>query len=111
MKIDFTEPDLKDSNTLLSESWKNPLIPVSDRLQIVDEAVDFRNKVIDNLRKQIEELNNVSDKLYNSLQEVLQLRINDESLEYKMQFSMQGRAVGGKAFAARELYKSIKEHK
>jgi len=49
------EPDWKDSKTLDSELWKNPLIPQHERLQIADGAVRFRDDVIANLRKQIAE--------------------------------------------------------
>lgn len=48
-----TEPDWSNSKTLESEVWKNPLLPMPERLQIADGAVRFRNDVIANLRAQL----------------------------------------------------------
>lgn len=47
------EPDWSDSKTLPSELWKNPLFPMSERLEMADGAVRFRNDVIANLRAQL----------------------------------------------------------
>jgi len=47
------EPDWSSSKTLLSEMWKNPSIPMPERLQIADGAVRFRDEVIANLRQQL----------------------------------------------------------
>lgn len=49
----MNEPDWSDSKTLLSECWKNPLHPMSDRLLMADGAVAFRDAVISNLRKRL----------------------------------------------------------
>lgn len=46
----------KEYTTLDTEAWKNPFIPLEERIQIVDGAVAWRNEVIANLRKQIEDL-------------------------------------------------------
>lgn len=43
----------KDSETLLSEGWKNPLFSIETRLQIADGAVAFERRVNDNLRKRL----------------------------------------------------------
>lgn len=48
-----TEPDWKDSETLPSEGWKNPLYDFQTRLQFADGAISFRDKVIANLRQQL----------------------------------------------------------
>lgn len=48
-----TEPDWKDSDTLPSEGWKNPLYDFQTRLQFADGAISFRDKVIANLRQQL----------------------------------------------------------
>lgn len=58
--------------------------------------------------KRIAELEDVADKLYQSLQEVLQMQVNGHDLQDRMQFSMPGRAIGGKAYAARKLYEAMK---
>lgn len=47
------EPDWSDSETLLSECWKNPHQTMQDRLLMADGAVSFRDKVIANLRDQL----------------------------------------------------------
>lgn len=41
--------------------WNNPLLPVEDRLEIAIGGIDFRDKVIDNLRKQIAALRMITD--------------------------------------------------
>jgi hypothetical protein len=58
--------------------------------------------------KRIAELEDVADKLFQSLQEVLQMQVNGHDLQDRMQFSMPGRAIGGKAYAARKLYEAMK---
>lgn len=50
------EPDWADSKTLPSEMWKNPLIPMNERLEIADGAVRFREEIIANLRRQLQYL-------------------------------------------------------
>lgn len=47
------EPDWSNSSTLQSEMWKNPLLPKSERLEIADGAIAYRNEVIKNLRRQL----------------------------------------------------------
>lgn len=47
------EPDWTNSETGLLECWKNPLHPMTDRLQMADGAISFRDKTIANLRLQI----------------------------------------------------------
>ncbi|MNQ38143.1 hypothetical protein D3C85_517070 [compost metagenome] len=51
MKIDWS-----NSKTGQSELWKNPLIPIEERLLIADGAIAFNREVISNLRNQIKEL-------------------------------------------------------
>ena len=58
--------------------------------------------------QRITELDEVADKLYQSLQEVLQMQVNGHDLQDRMQFSMPGRAIGGKAYAAIKLYEAMK---
>lgn len=54
MKIDPRQgPDWTDSETLISEIWKNPLISLSERLLIADGAIAYQRKIIDNLRSKI----------------------------------------------------------
>ena len=50
------EPDWEGSETLPSESWKNPLLTFQDRLLIADGAYAFQDKVIKNLRTRIKSL-------------------------------------------------------
>lgn len=50
------EPDWEFSETLPSESWKNPLLTFQDRLLIADGAYAFQEKVIKNLRTRIKVL-------------------------------------------------------
>lgn len=59
-------------------------------------------------QSRIAELEDVADKLYQSLQEVLQMQVNGHDLQDLMQFSMPGRAIGGKSYAARKLYEAMK---
>lgn len=42
--------------TLESELWKNPLLPIEERIEIADGAIAWRNDVIANLRKQLENI-------------------------------------------------------
>lgn len=52
----MNEPEWEDSETSASELWKNPLIPMEDRLVIADGAIHFRDKVIRQLREKIKTL-------------------------------------------------------
>ena len=61
-----------------------------------------------NANARLTDLEDVADKLYQSLQEVLQMQVNGHDLQDRMQFSMPGRAIGGKAYAARKLYEAMK---
>lgn len=45
--------DWSDSKTGELEMWKNPLIPVEERLQIADGAIAFRDNIIKNLRERL----------------------------------------------------------
>jgi hypothetical protein len=51
--MNFEEPNWDESETPLLSSWKNPFIPLSDRLLIADGAIAFRDSVIQNLRNQL----------------------------------------------------------
>lgn len=54
MRIDLTqEPNWTDSETNVSEIWKNPLISLKDRLLIADGAIAHQRKIIENLRNKI----------------------------------------------------------
>ena len=55
MKDPFKEPDWSESKTLISELWKNPMIPMNERLVIADGAIAFYKEVIANLRKKLKE--------------------------------------------------------
>lgn len=46
------EPEWADSTTGL-EMWKNPLIPMADRLLIADGTIAFERKVVANLRDRL----------------------------------------------------------
>lgn len=50
-----SEPDWSGSETVMSESWKNPLLPMPERLLIADGAVRFERDVNANLRRQLSE--------------------------------------------------------
>lgn len=39
-----------------NEMWKNPFIPIENRLLICDGAISFRDEVIKNLRNQIKQI-------------------------------------------------------
>jgi hypothetical protein len=54
-RVQLKEPNWTDSETLMSEPWKNPLIPIDERLLIADGAIAWRQKLINKLRKQLAE--------------------------------------------------------
>jgi hypothetical protein len=45
-----SEPNWTESKTGDCEIWKNPLIPMNDRLEIADGAIRFRDEQLDRLR-------------------------------------------------------------
>lgn len=45
-----SEPNWTGSKTGDCEIWKNPLIPMNDRLEIADGAIRFRDEQLDRLR-------------------------------------------------------------
>lgn len=52
-RLKQVEPDWSNSETLLTEAWKNPFIPVNQRFLIADGAIAWRNRVIANLRERL----------------------------------------------------------
>lgn len=56
MNNQYTEPSWADSKTPELSMWKNPLIPMNERLEIADGAVRWRDEVIANLRRQLQEV-------------------------------------------------------
>lgn len=48
------QPDFSQSETPASEIYKSQLFPLNERLEMADGAVAFRDKVIENLRRQDE---------------------------------------------------------
>lgn len=56
-----TEPDWSESETLISELWKNPMLDKNERLLIADGTIAWQRKVINNLRAQIKELKEVNN--------------------------------------------------
>lgn len=52
-RLKQVEPDWSNSETLLTEAWKNPFIPVDQRFLIADGAIAWRNRVIANLRERL----------------------------------------------------------
>lgn len=56
--LEKSNPDWSSSNTLPTELWKNPMLPITDRLLIADGAVFGHKTVADRLRKRLEEAEN-----------------------------------------------------
>lgn len=50
------QPEWTNSETSPFELWKNPSFGLTVQLEIADGAIAFRDKVIQNLRNQIVEL-------------------------------------------------------